>query len=159
MAAIRSKNTKPELIVRRYLHALGLRYGLHNKRLPGHPDIVLRRLKVVIFVHGCFWHGHQGCPKFTMPKSRQDYWVPKIEANRNRDARDISRLKAMGWKVIVVWECELRPRQRCLETLYSLGSYLLSLRDKPLNQYVLDDEPEEIAAEEAAQYGIASDEA
>lgn len=162
MAAIKGKNTKPEMMVRRYLHALGLRYGLHNKRLPGSPDIVLRRLKTVIFIHGCFWHGHDGCSYFKMPKSREEYWAEKIRRNRLRDSLDVQRLTAMGWKVIVVWECELRTKRRRIETLYALGRYLLDLRDNPAPAYIPSDLPEDyplpqeepaaIAAEAPSQY-------
>lgn len=136
MAAIKGKNTKPEMMVRRYLHALGLRYSLHSRRLPGRPDIVMRRLKTVIFVNGCFWHGHEGCPSFKPPRSRQEYWTEKIGRNRERDKENIARLQAMGWRVIVVWECELRGAERRLSTLYALGRCLLELRDGPQPTYV-----------------------
>lgn len=124
------------MMVRRYLHALGLRYGLHNRRLPGCPDVVLRRLKTVIFVHGCFWHGHQGCAYFKMPKSRADFWPGKIARNRERDSEAVSKLEAMGWNVVIVWECELRTKERRIRTLYALGRYLLDLRDKVESAYL-----------------------
>lgn len=107
MSRIRSTNTRPELLVRSLLHRLGYRFRLHRKDLPGTPDVVLPRLKMVIFVHGCFWHGHV-CKLGKMPKSRTDYWGPKIDANRARDLRKKRELKALGWKVISIWECELR---------------------------------------------------
>lgn len=152
MAAIRSKNTKPEMIVRRYIHALGLRYGLHNRRLPGTPDIVLRRLKTVIFVHGCFWHGHRECRNFKMPTTRNDFWSTKIKRNRSRDESAVQKLTEMGWNVIVVWECELRTQSQRLQTLYSLGRRLLDLRDGVPPQYIPYDDSPAAAAEPDAPY-------
>ncbi|KQS03577.1 endonuclease [Sphingomonas sp. Leaf357] len=113
MARIRNRDTEPELVVRRMLHAMGYRYRLHVKDLPGKPDIVFRGRKKVIFVHGCFWHRHldPACPLARMPKSRLDFWMPKLEANRARDVATTLRLEAMGWSVLLVWECELRDRE------------------------------------------------
>lgn len=111
MQAIRSRNTKPEMIVRKFLHAAGFRYRLHDKRLPGHPDIVLPKYHCVVFVHGCFWHGHE-CETFRWPQSNADFWRRKIEDNRLRDERQQDALRADGWRVIVIWECELRPGVR-----------------------------------------------
>lgn len=108
MRAVRRANTKPELLVRKQLHALGLRFRLHPRTLPGTPDIVLRKHRVVIFVHGCFWHRHDDCRYATTPKTRQDYWLPKFAANMERDARKTADLEALGWRVLVVWECETR---------------------------------------------------
>jgi len=109
MALVRARNTKPELLVRRALHAAGLRYRLHAKDLPGRPDIVFRRQKVAVFVHGCFWHRHDDpdCKLARLPKSRLDFWEPKLTGNRERDARNLQRLHDAGWEVIVVWECQL----------------------------------------------------
>jgi DNA mismatch endonuclease (patch repair protein) len=107
MRAIRSRNTKPELLVRKYLHAAGFRYRLHDKRLPGKPDIVLPRYRTVIFVHGCFWHGHD-CKYFILPKTRTEFWQKKIEANQARDREHIAQLNQLAWRVIVVWECEVK---------------------------------------------------
>lgn len=107
MARVRGKDTKPELLVRRHLHAAGLRYVLHDRRLPGKPDLVFPSRRVAVFVHGCFWHGHEGCKKATIPATRPEFWRAKIEANKARDARVRSELEAAGWKVIVVWECSL----------------------------------------------------
>lgn len=107
MRAIRSRNTRPELLVRKYLHAAGFRYRLHDKRLPGKPDIVLPRYRAVIFVHGCFWHGHD-CKYFILPKTRTEFWQKKIEANRARDREHIVQLNQLAWRVIVVWECEVK---------------------------------------------------
>ena len=108
MSRIRSTNTKPEMIVRRYLHACGLRYRLHVVTLPGKPDIVLPRYGTCVLVNGCFWHGHEGCKYFRLPLSNQDYWSSKIERNIARDRESQARLEVMGWRVIVVWECELK---------------------------------------------------
>lgn len=105
MQAVKTAGTGPELVVRRALFALGYRYRLHDKRLPGRPDIVFHGRRKAIFVHGCFWHGH-GCAKGRLPKSRLDYWEPKIAANRNRDARNVADLHALGWDVLTVWQCE-----------------------------------------------------
>jgi len=106
MALVRHIDTKPELRVRRFLHAAGLRYRLHDKRLPGGPDIVFPSRRVVVFVHGCFWHQHPGCAAARMPKSRLEFWEPKLAGNAARDARIEVELRAMGWGVIVIWECE-----------------------------------------------------
>jgi DNA mismatch endonuclease (patch repair protein) len=109
MAAIKGKNTKPELLVRRALHASGFRYRLHAKDLPGRPDIVLPKYNTVIFVHGCFWH-HHGCKNSAWPRVRSDFWGNKIRANVERDAVNEIALKAMGWRVSIVWECDDAPR-------------------------------------------------
>lgn len=106
MQSVGTKDTGPELAVRRALFALGYRYRLHRKDLAGRPDIVLVSRRKAIFVHGCFWHGHD-CPKGRASKSRVDYWGPKLEANRARDARNVAELKSQGWDVLVVWQCEL----------------------------------------------------
>lgn len=107
MARIKSRDTRPELRVRHFLWASGFRYRLHGKALPGRPDIVLRRYKTVIFVHGCFWHGHADCKQFKMPQTRTAFWADKIGRNQARDAQAILQLQQLGWYVIVVWECEL----------------------------------------------------
>lgn len=120
MASNHSKNTKPEIIVRKYLWRCGFRYRLNNPRLPGHPDIVLRKYRTCIFVNGCFWHGHEGCKYFHYPKSNVDYWTKKINRNRERDKEEQKKLAEMGWHVIVVWECELKPDKR-KKTLASLA--------------------------------------
>lgn len=124
MAAIRSNDTKPEMLVRRYLHALGYRYGLHNKKLPGSPDIVLRRLRTVIFINGCFWHGHDNCKYYRLPKTNPDFWRTKIEANRARDARTTSALRTLGWHVIVIWGCQLKTEELRTKTLRELADTL-----------------------------------
>jgi DNA mismatch endonuclease (patch repair protein) len=107
MAGIRATNTKPEMLLRRGLHALGFRFRLHGKRLPGKPDIVLPRYQAVIFVHGCFWHGHD-CQLFRWPKTREAFWREKISGNRTRDQLAVNLLRESGWRVLHVWECALR---------------------------------------------------
>jgi len=108
MSRIRSKNTKPEIIVRKFLHAAGFRFRLHNKNLPGTPDIVLPKYKTAVFIHGCFWHGHQNCRYFVVPKTRTEWWQNKIYRNAANDDKAASELKVLGWKVIEVWECSLK---------------------------------------------------
>jgi DNA mismatch endonuclease (patch repair protein) len=108
MARIRSKNTKPELAVRRLTFAMGYRYRLHSRDLPGSPDLVFRSSKKVIFIHGCFWHGHKGCKTANRPKSRTEYWDDKFARNKQRDARNQDVLKVLGWRYLVIWECELK---------------------------------------------------
>ncbi|MHB1332517.1 MAG: very short patch repair endonuclease [Sulfuriferula sp.] len=119
MAGIQGKNTKPELLVRKYLHSKGLRFRLHAKKLPGKPDLVFPKYKVVVFVHGCFWHRHAGCKYATTPSSREDFWANKLSENVARDSYQIAALIGLGWRVFVVWECELRESQKRLESLYS----------------------------------------
>ena len=108
MSGIQSKNTKPEMLVRRYLHAQGFRYRLHTRELPGSPDLVLPKYRVVIFVHGCFWHRHASCRFATQPSSNIERWETKFQINVERDARNVAALQATGWRVLVVWECELK---------------------------------------------------
>ena len=112
MSRIRGKNTKPEILVRQGLHARGFRFRLHNRHLPGSPDIVLPKYGVVIMVNGCFWHGHKGCRYATVPKSNVEFWTAKIERNRHRDQVTDAHLTALGWHVITVWECELRGEDK-----------------------------------------------
>ena len=106
MAKIKGKDTHPERIVRRLLHALGLRFRLHAPELPGRPDVCVRKSRKAVFVHGCFWHAHGGCPRFRIPKSSEAFWRAKLERNQARDARDRDALEAAGWSILVVWECE-----------------------------------------------------
>ena len=108
MQQIKATNTKPEMLVRRLLHAQGFRYKLHDKALPGKPDLVLPKYKTVIFVHGCFWHGHKNCKYFVIPKTRTEWWRNKINANKANDAKAIYALQKLGWKVIIIWECRLK---------------------------------------------------
>jgi DNA mismatch endonuclease (patch repair protein) len=112
MSLVRAKNTKPELLVRRLVHGLGYRYRLHRRALPGTPDLVFPGRDKVIFVHGCFWHRHRGCALARMPKSRLEFWVPKLEGNAERDARDVRALRRLGWGVMTIWECQLRDMTR-----------------------------------------------
>lgn len=119
MSQIKGKNTKPEELVRKYLFSQGFRYRKNDKRLPGSPDIVLPKYKTVIFINGCFWHGHEGCKYFVWPKSNEEFWKNKIETNIARDKKKIAALEQLGWKAIVVWECQLKPtvRENTLMTL------------------------------------------
>ncbi len=107
MSLIRSKDTRPELTVRRLVHRMGYRYGLHGAGLPGRPDMVFKSRRKVIFVHGCFWHLHGACPNCRPPKSKLDYWGPKLEGNAARDKRVRRQLRQLGWRCLVVWECEV----------------------------------------------------
>ncbi len=120
MRRVHGKNTTPEKIVRSMLHRLGFRFRLHDKNLPGNPDIILPKHKTTIFVHGCFWHRHSGCPRASTPATRQEYWLPKFRRTIERDAENQARLRNAGWNVIVVWECELKDRVRLGEKLSML---------------------------------------
>ncbi len=146
MAAIHSRDTKPELMVRKYLWRLGFRYRLNLNRLPGHPDIVLRKYHTCIFVNGCFWHGHD-CEDFRMPKTNVEFWEKKIRRNQERDKEEQRKLAKMGWHVIVVWECELSPDRR-EDTLRSLAFTLnhIYLQDRTI-RYMPMEEEMEMAAE------------
>jgi DNA mismatch endonuclease (patch repair protein) len=145
MSTIHGKNTKPELTVRRYLWHNGFRYRLNNPRLPGHPDLVLRKYRTCIFVNGCFWHGHEGCKYFRMPKTNVDFWTKKINRNRERDKQEQQLLAKMGWHVISIWECELKPKNR-YKTLESLAFTLnhIFLQDHSM-KYELPEEENDIS--------------
>ena len=119
MSRIKGKNTKPEMLVRRFLHANGFRYKLHDKSLPGKPDIVLPKYKTVIFVHGCFWHGHKDCKYFVVPKTKTEWWLNKINGNIANDSKVVKALKKDGWKIITIWECDLKTAkiERTLKSL------------------------------------------
>lgn len=158
MARIKSKNTKPELLVRQFLFARGYRYRIHVNRLPGTPDIVLRKYRVALFVHGCFWHGHS--VDGNLPHSNVQFWTDKIERNKERDYENKKKLLSMGWRIITVWECQLKSKVR-KQTLESLD-YLLNksfLDDRRLISSKLyeleqsDDKRESMVAEEPAKYG------
>ena len=110
MASIKQKDTAPELAVRRHLHALGFRYRLHVRSLPGSPDLVLKGYKSVIFVHGCFWHQHHGCKRSRVPDTHRDYWKKKLWRNVKRDRRAVELLRKKGWRVFIVWECQITPK-------------------------------------------------
>lgn len=111
MAKVKGKNTAPELKVRRMAHAMGLRFQLHRKDLPGKPDLVFPRHKLVVFVHGCFWHRHDGCRRAATPSTRREFWEAKFAANRERDARQMQALESTGWRVLVLWECGLKDEE------------------------------------------------
>lgn len=153
MSAIRSGDTKPEMLVRKYLHSQGFRYGLHNHKLPGSPDIVLRKYKTVIFINGCFWHGHEGCKYFRLPKSNIEFWQTKIERNRQRDIETIEALKVKGWRVITVWECELRTVAQRGETLIQL---VKDIKWSSKSSDYSREEEIQIAAEPEPKYGMES---
>lgn len=122
MAAIKGKNTRPELIVRKYLFARGLRFRINNRKLPGTPDIVLKKYKTVVFVDGCFWHGHEGCRYFKLPASNIEFWKQKINLNIARDYRVEVELRLLGWRFIRIWECEIKnksQRQQAFDALYN----------------------------------------
>lgn len=112
MSKISSKNTKPEILVRKYLFAHGFRFRVNDKRLPGKPDIVLPKYKSVIFVNGCFWHGHENCKASTLPTSNTDFWRTKIESNIERDTKEQMQLEQMGYKVFIIWQCQLKSKER-----------------------------------------------
>jgi DNA mismatch endonuclease (patch repair protein) len=112
MRQIRSKDMAPELCLRSLVHRMGYRYRLHSPQLPGKPDLVFARLRKIIEVRGCFWHQHRGCADARLPKSRIEYWVPKLEGNKRRDAENLKRLRKLGWDVLVVWECDLQREDR-----------------------------------------------
>ncbi|WP_199099897.1 very short patch repair endonuclease [Dyella sp. ASV21] len=114
MSRIKGKNTKPEMLIRRGLHALGLRYHLHDHLLPGRPDLVFRKYRTVVFIHGCFWHAH-GCLLSKLPATRQDFWKAKLSANAARDRKAVEALQSNGWRVLIIWECSLRGPLRWTE--------------------------------------------
>lgn len=119
MSKIRGKNTKIEVLVRKWLFSIGFRYRIFDKRYPGTPDIVIPKFQTVIFVHGCFWHAHDNCKYFTIPQSNREFWIEKLKRNKARDERNIKALDSMGWNVIVVWECELKqdPAERLIRLI------------------------------------------
>ena len=149
MAAIHGKDTKPEMVVRRYLWGHGYRYRLNHPRLPGKPDIVMRKYRTCIFVNGCFWHGHEGCRYYTIPKTNTEFWVNKVKRNKERDVKVQHELAAMGWHCITIWECELKPkvREKTLESLaYTLNK--IFLQDRTVKRYEILEEEPMIAAED-----------
>lgn len=152
MAAIKGKDTKPEIIVRKYLFSRGLRYRIHNRKLPGSPDIVLKKYKTVVFVDGCFWHGHEDCKYFRMPKSNVYFWKHKIAMNMSRDYANNVDLELAGWKVIRIWECEIKTKAKRGETLRKLYTRITGKIEEAGYQGVPDSE-ESVAAEPEATYG------
>jgi DNA mismatch endonuclease, patch repair protein len=147
MARIRSKDTCPELRVRRLLHELGCRFRLHRADLPGTPDIVLPRYRAVIFVHGCFWHRHPGCRRSFSPATRSEFWERKLARNVERDAESRRRLGQMGWQVTVIWECETKDRD----------ALLARLQDLVFRRFAPEPQPWPLVAEESAGYGATAD--
>jgi len=112
MSKIRGKETKPEILVRNYLFSKGFKYRLHDEKLPGKPDIVLPKYRTIIFIHGCFWHGHPGCKRSKLPATNAEFWEKKLSANIERDKRTIERLKKEGWNIIVLWQCEISSKKK-----------------------------------------------
>ena len=152
MAAVKGKDTKPEMIVRKYLFSRGLRYRVNNRKLPGSPDIVLKKYQTVIFVDGCFWHGHEGCKYFRLPKSNVDFWRHKITMNIARDYANNVDLKLSGWRVIRIWECEIKTKAKREETLSRLFAMITGI---PNDIIIIPDESNEhVAAEPFIPYGI-----
>lgn len=152
MAAIKGKDTKPEMIVRKYLFSRGLRYRVNNRKLPGSPDIVLKKYKTVIFVDGCFWHGHEGCKYFRLPKSNVYFWKHKIAMNIARDYANTVDLKLAGWKVIRIWECEIKTKAKREETLRNLYARIIGKESDGIHKQTEIDLPT-IAAEPYTPYG------
>ena len=150
MAKVKQKNTGPEQVVGKFLFSKGFRYRKNVKSLPGSPDIVLVKYKTVIFVHGCFWHGHQNCQYFKLPKSNVEFWKSKINSNQIRDKHDVADLQAKGWRVIIIWECELKNKARRERTLNRL---LHLLKDSYLQPNYPPNYPSLNAAEPADEYG------
>jgi DNA mismatch endonuclease, patch repair protein len=136
MSAIRGKNTKPEIVVRKFLFGRGFRYRLNYPRLPGHPDIVLRKYRTAIFVNGCFWHGHDNCKYYRLPKTNVDFWRKKVERNKKRDIEEQRQLASMGWHCITIWECQLKPkiRRQTLESLAYTLNYIF-LEERKIKTY------------------------
>ena len=153
MSSIRSRNTKLEVLVRKYLFAQGFRFRINVRRLPGTPDIVLRKYRTVIFVNGCFWHGHEGCRYFVLPKTRTDFWQAKIERNRERDLAERLQLRRMGWHVIQVWECQLKPKNREL----TLKSIVHTLNQIFLQDYYVRQAKPYTEQEEGSGMGMAAE--
>lgn len=149
MAAIKGKDTKPEMIVRKYLFSRGLRFRVQVRKLPGTPDIVLPKYRTAIFVNGCFWHGHEGCKYFRLPKSNVEFWKEKIERNIERDRESMQALFDLGWKVIRVWECELRNKADREDTLNKIYNCITTSDN---SGYSLEETDIPMAAEPKADY-------
>ena len=157
MSKIRNKNTKPEILVRHFLHSQGYRFRLHDRKLPGKPDIILPKYRTVILIQGCFWHGHEGCKYFVVPKTRTEWWLSKINSNKARDEKNILALKELGWNVIQIWECELKKENR-FETLFALKRELNNIwakivRMRSFGKYIRElREQKELSLRKAAAY-------
>jgi DNA mismatch endonuclease, patch repair protein len=130
MSSVRSRDTKPEIVVRRFLFSLGFRYSLHSKRLPGSPDVTLNKFKIAIFINGCFWHGHPRCKYSMLPVTHHDFWKNKIALNRRRDKQTYQRLRANDWQIIKIWTCSLKSRQRIAVCLQRLRKRIHGIIDK-----------------------------
>ena len=150
MAAIKGKDTKPEMMVRKFLFSKGLRYRVNNRKLPGSPDIVLKKYKTVVFIDGCFWHGHEGCKYYRLPKTNEEFWSHKINANIARDNANTKDLKLAGWKVIRIWECEIKVKPKREETLEVLYRQIVGTSV----EYHPEESDLNIAAEPASPYGF-----
>lgn len=127
MSRIKGKDTKPEMLVRKYLFSKGFRYRLYDKKLPGKPDIILPKYRTIIFIHGCFWHGHMGCKYYVIPKTRTQWWIDKINKTISNDNQNIDMLEKEGWKIKIIWECELRKDKR-EETLKKIEEEIIENR-------------------------------
>lgn len=149
MAAVKGKDTKPEMIVRKYLFSRGMRFRVQVRKLPGTPDIVLPKYKTAIFVNGCFWHGHEGCKYFRLPKSNIEFWKEKIERNIERDRESMQALLDLGWKIIRVWECELRNKANRENTLNKIYK---SITSSESTRYSFEETDIPMAAEQEAGY-------
>lgn len=152
MAAIKSKDTKPEMVVRRFLFSKGLRYRVNNRKLPGTPDIVLKKYKTVVFIDGCFWHGHEGCKHYRLPKSNVDFWRHKIAMNIARDYANNVDLRLAEWRVIRIWECEIKTKAKREETLERLYREII-VTEPESDTYETTPEDIPIAAEPSFSYG------
>lgn len=124
MSHIRCRDTKPEVFIRKTLWKLGFRYRVNVKALPGKPDIVFPKYKTVVFVNGCFWHGHDGCKKYQIPETNRSFWIEKINANKFRDLKNASQLENSGWRIITIWECDLSTKEKRLETVLRITDFL-----------------------------------
>ena len=156
MAAIRASSTKPEIIVRKYLWGHGFRYRLNHKRLPGKPDIVLRKYRTCIFVNGCFWHKHEGCKYFVIPRTRTEFWLNKVNRNQERDIEVKKKLASMGWHSITIWECELKPNKKdaTLQSLvYTLSKIFLQDHKVKRNELPEEETPMMVADNNEIEYG------
>ena len=155
MSHIRSRNTKPEKLVRQWLWRHGYRYRLNVKSVPGKPDIVMRRYRTAIFVNGCFWHGHDGCDKFKIPQTNVEFWQNKINRNRERDQQNYQVLHNNGWQVIVVWECQLMPKhieETMLQVELLLNEHFLAMHQHKVVSYDFQEESAPMAAEDLPDY-------
>jgi len=152
MAAIKGKDTKPEILVRKFLFSKGLRYRVNNRKLPGSPDIVLKKYKTVVFIDGCFWHGHEGCKYFRLPKTNDDFWRHKIAMNIARDYANGVDLRLAGWRVIRVWECSIKTKAKREETLERLYHEIVGIEHQS-NTYESSPDNLTIAAEPNSSYG------